>query len=106
MEWIFLLLAIALENCGTTLMKLSNGFTKLLPSVGVFVTYFFCFYLFSLSLRKIPVSVAYAIWCAVGVVVISIIGIFFFKENVNAVKIVSIIFIVLGVIGLRFSMAG
>jgi len=58
-----------------------------------------------LSLKEIEVSVAYAIWSAVGIVIISVIGIVFFHESVNTLKIVSILVIVLGVIGLNFSSA-
>ncbi|HBV88993.1 multidrug efflux SMR transporter [Desulfosporosinus sp.] len=103
MSWIYLILAIAFELCGTTLMKLSDGLTKLVPSIGMFVSYTLCFWLLSLSLKEIEVSVAYAIWSAVGIVVISVIGIVFFKETVNTLKVVSILLIVIGVVGLNLS---
>lgn len=103
MEWIYLILAIILENLGTICMKMSNGFTKLLPAAGTLLTYSLCFVFMSMSLKKIPVSVAYAIWGAAGITIISTIGILFFKESVSILKILSIIFIVLGVIGLNFS---
>lgn len=103
MQWIYLILAITFEILGTTLMKLSYGFVKLLPTIGMFVAYVLCFWLLSLSLKKIPISVAYAIWAAAGIVIISTIGIIFFEENVNVLKIVSILLIVLGVVGLNFS---
>jgi len=103
MSWIYLFLAIIFELCGTTLMKLSNGLTKIAPSIGMFISYALCFWVFSLSLKEIEVSVAYAIWAAVGIVIISVIGIVFFHETVNTLKIVSIIVIVVGVIGLNLS---
>ncbi len=103
MEWIYLILAILLEIIGTTCMKVANGFTKLLPSVGTFLAYGVCFAFLSLSLKKIPVSVAYAIWGAAGITIISVVGILVFKESVSALKIFSILFIVLGVIGLNLS---
>ncbi|MHB8074990.1 multidrug efflux SMR transporter [Desulfosporosinus fructosivorans] len=103
MSWIYLLFAIMFELCGTTLMKLSNGLTKITPAIGMFLSYALCFWLLSLSLKEIEVSVAYAIWSAVGIVIISIIGIVFFHETVNALKIVSILVIVAGVIGLNLS---
>lgn len=103
MEWVYLGLAIALELFGTTLMKMSNGLTKLLPSVGMIIAYALCFGALALSLKKIPVSVAYAIWSGVGIVIISAIGILMFKENINPVKIVSILLIVAGVVGLNLS---
>jgi len=101
MEWIFLAVAIVLELVGTTLMKMSDGLTKLLPSAGMFITYILCFGSLALALKKIPVSAAYAIWSGVGIVAIAVIGVLFFKENVNAIKVVSILLIVAGVVGLN-----
>lgn len=103
MSWIYLSLAIIFELCGTTLMKLSNGLSKTAPAIGMFVAYALSFGLLSLALKEIEVSVAYAIWSAVGIVVISVIGIVFFQETVNILKIVSILLIVAGVIGLNLS---
>ncbi|MDT8717651.1 multidrug efflux SMR transporter [Clostridium sp. 19966] len=103
MQWIYLIMAILFEITGTTLMKLSNGLTKLLPSIGMAIAYLLCFSVLSLALKKIPVSVAYAIWSAAGIVIISTIGIIFFKESVSLLKILSIIFIVVGVVGLNLS---
>ncbi|MFL0196226.1 DMT family transporter [Clostridium sp. WILCCON 0269] len=103
MEWIYLILAIILETLGTTCMKISEGFTKLLPALGTLLTYGLCFIFLSMSLKKISVSIVYAIWGAAGITIISVIGILVFKEDVSVLKIVSILFIVLGVIGLNFS---
>lgn len=103
MHWIYLILAIAFELIGTTLMKISYGFTKLIPTIGTFMAYVICFTLLSLSLKKIEVGIAYAIWSAVGIVVLCIIGIVFFKESISLIKVVSIIFILIGVIGLYLS---
>ena len=103
MHWIYLILAIAFELIGTTLMKISYGFTKLIPTIGTFVAYALCFTLLSFSLKKIEVGIAYAIWSAVGIVVLSGIGIVFFKESISPIKIGSIIFILFGVVGLYLS---
>ena len=103
MSWIYLILAIVFEFCGTILMKLSYGLTKIAPAIGLFISYALCFWFLSLSLKEIEVSVAYAIWSAVGIVVISVIGIVAFHETVNTLKVVSILLIVVGVIGLNVS---
>lgn len=103
MEWIYLFLAIAFEISSTTLMKASDGFTKMLPTIGTFLGYIICFSFLSIALKKIDMSIAYAIWGAAGIVTISVIGIFVFKENISALKIISMLFIVLGVIGLNLS---
>ncbi|MDW8800236.1 multidrug efflux SMR transporter [Clostridium sp. A1-XYC3] len=103
MEWVYLILAIAFEISATTLMKMSNGFTKILPTLGTFLGYIICFSFLSIALKKIDISVAYAIWSAAGIVVLSTIGVVVFKENINVLKVTSILFIVLGVIGLNLS---
>jgi len=103
MHWVYLILAIALEVTGTTLMKMSNGLTKLLPTLGMLINYTSCFAIFALALKKIPVSVAYAIWSGVGTALIAIIGLLVFKENFNLLKVVSICLIIAGVVGLNVS---
>ncbi len=103
MAWLYLAAAIILEVAGTTCMKLSQGFTKLTPSILMFVFYVSCFALLSLSLKKIEVSVAYAIWSAAGITLISIIGVVFFSESFSALKIISTLLIIIGVVGLKLS---
>lgn len=103
MSWILLILAILFEVFATTMMKLSNGLTLLIPSVSMFLGYILSFTFLALALKSIDISVAYAIWSAVGIVLISIIGIMFFNEHYNWVKIISTLFIIIGVIGLKLS---
>lgn len=104
-QWFFLAGAIVLEVAGTTSMKLSEGFTKLIPSVLLFVFYAASFVALALALKKIEVSVAYAIWAGVGTALIAAIGILYFRESVTALKLVSILLIVVGVVGLNLSEA-
>ena len=106
MYWLYLALAIGLEVCGTTCMKLSEGFSRLTPSILMFVFYGLSFAAFVFALKRIDVSVAYAIWAGLGVMLIAIIGITYFKEPVSALKIASILLIIAGVAGLRYSGAG
>ncbi len=82
-------------------MKLCEGFTKLFPSVAMFVFYGLSFALMPLVLKKIAVSVAYAIWAGVGTALIAVIGILWFKEPASAIKVASIILIIIGVVGLN-----
>ena len=98
-----LLLAIAFEVFGTTCMKLSQGFSKLLPSILIFVFYALSFFFLTLALKGIDVSISYAIWAGLGTAFITVIGIFWFKEPVNALKMVSLIVVVAEVIGLNLS---
>jgi small multidrug resistance pump len=101
MHWLFLAGAIVLEIAGTISMKLSQGFTRTLPSVLIFVFYGLSFTLMTVAIRKIDVSVSYAIWSGVGTATIALIGVLCFRESLNAVQIASILLIIVGVIGLR-----
>ena len=98
--WLCFALAIALEVCGTTCMKLSQGFSRLTPSVLVFVFYGFSFAAFMLALKQIDLSLAYAIWAGLGTAFATAVGILWFKEPASALKIISVGLIVIGVVGL------
>jgi len=100
MSWIYLMLAIIMEVIGTTNMKLSQGFTKTLPSILVFVFYIISFAFLTLALKKLDISITYAIWSGVGTALIAAIGVLYFKEPLTAIKIGSIALIVMGVVGL------
>ena len=103
MAWVYLMLAILFEVCGTTAMKISDGFQHLLPSITIFVCYGISIACLTLAVRSIEISVAYAIWSAVGMILIATIGIVWFGESATAWKLISIAVIILGVIGLRLS---
>lgn len=102
-HWFILAGAIVLEVAGTTSMKLSQGFTRLGPSVLIFVFYGLSFVALTLVLKKIDVGVAYAIWAGVGTALIAVIGFAYFHEPVTAVKVASIALIIVGVVGLNLS---
>ena len=101
MSWFYLFLAIVFETASTTLLKLSNGFSVLLPSIGTVIGYILCFYFLSLAFKTIDISIAYAVWGAVGIVLITLIGIFFFHENISFLKILFIALIIISTVGLR-----
>ena len=103
MIWLYLVLAILLEVSGTTCMKLSEGFTKLVPSILLFVFYTLSFGMLTLALKKIDVSVAYAVWSGVGTALIAAIGVLWFKEPATALKLISLGLIIIGVVGLNLS---
>lgn len=103
MSWIYLILAIIFETLATTFLKLSNGFSVLIPSVGTILGYILCFLFLSYALKTIDISIAYAIWGAFGILLISIIGMLFFHETISILKISSIILIILGIVGLRLA---
>ncbi|WP_243291586.1 multidrug efflux SMR transporter [Bacillus sp. FJAT-47783] len=103
MAWILLAVTILLEVAGTISMKLSNGLTKLVPSIGIFVFYGFCFAIFALVVKKIDLSIAYAIWSGVGTMLVFVVGVLVFKESFSWIKLLSILLIIAGVIGLKVS---
>ncbi|MGE8603885.1 quaternary ammonium compound-resistance protein [Bordetella trematum] len=98
MKWVFLAVAIIAEIIATSALKASDGFTRLLPSVVTVGGYVISFYFLSLTLRELPVGIAYAIWSGVGIVVISLIGLVFFQQTLDWPAIVGIGLIVCGVI--------
>ncbi len=101
--WIYMILAILLEVAGTTCMKFSEGYTKVWPSIFIFVFYALCFSVFTLALKTIELSTAYAIWSGLGTVLIVSIGILWFQESVNLIKILSMVLIIIGVVGLQLN---
>jgi len=103
MTWIYLALAILLEVAGTTCMKLSDGFTKTVPSIFLFVFYTLSFGMLTLALKRIDVSIAYAVWSGVGTALIATIGVLWFQEPMTALKLISLALIIIGVVGLNLS---
>jgi len=103
MHWIYLALAILFEVAGTTSMKLSAGFTRVVPAVFMGIFYCICFFFLTLALKKIDVSVAYAIWSGIGVALIASIGVLYFREPVTMLKVVGLLAIIGGVIALRMA---
>jgi multidrug transporter EmrE-like cation transporter len=96
--YLFLAIAIVSELFGTSMLKASEGFTRLFPSVGVIFGFIVAFYSLSLSLQQIPLSIAYAIWSGVGTAITVIIGIVIWKENVNLSSLIGILLIIAGVV--------
>lgn len=102
-SWLYLIIAIVLEVAGTTAMKMSEGYTKTIPSIAMFVFYILSLVALTYALKKFDVSMAYAIWSGIGTALITIVGIVYFKESYNLMKMASIALIILGVIGLHLS---
>ena len=103
MGWIYLLGAIFFEVAGTTAMKMSEGFTRMIPSIAMTFFYVFSLVALTFALKKFDVSMAYAIWSGVGTALITIIGFYYFKEEITLLKLISIGFIIIGVVGLHMS---
>lgn len=98
MPYFFLLLAIISEVVGTTALTASHQFTRLGPSLVTVVGYGLGFYFFSFALRAIPVGVAYAIWGGVGIVLMTLIGVFYLRQHLDWPALLGIALIVAGVL--------
>lgn len=103
MPWLILAVTIVLEVTGSTMMKLAYGFTVFWPSVAVFVCYGLSLAGLTIVLKYIDLSVAYAIWSGVGVALVAMIGILYFKEPVTAQRVLSLMLIIIGVVGLQMA---
>lgn len=103
MCWVWLFLAISLEVAATVFMKLSQGFSKIVPTAIMGVLYAVSFVPLAIALKKMDVGVAYAVWSAVGTAMVTLVGVFLFKESVSALKVLSIALIITGVVSLNLS---
>lgn len=95
--WIYLAVAIVSEVIATSFLKSAEGFTRLWPSLVVVVGYLLAFYLLSLTLKTIPVGVAYAIWSGVGIVLIAISGWLFLGQSLDTPALTGLALIIAGV---------
>ncbi len=97
-HWIFLAVAIISEVIATSFLKAAEGFTRFWPSLVVVAGYLLAFYLLSLTLKTIPVGVAYAIWSGVGILLIALSGWLFLGQSLDAPAIIGLSLIVAGVV--------
>ncbi|PGZ15112.1 DMT family transporter [Bacillus cereus] len=104
--FLFLAIAIVSEVFGTTMLKVSNGFTKVLPSVGVVLGFASVFFFLSKSLQHIQLSTAYAIWSGVGTALTALIGVLIWKDVFTWQTALGIALIIGGVIVLNMSGSG
>ena len=98
MKWVYLGIAIMAEIVATSALKSAEGFTRWVPSLVTVVGYAVAFYFLALTLRDIPVGIAYAIWSGVGIVLISLVGALFFNQHLDAPAILGIALIIAGVV--------
>ena len=103
--WLILAIAIFLELSGTICLKLSYGFSRLFPSIGVICFYLGSFALMAHSLKTLEVGIVYAIWSGVGTALIAVVGILAFGESVTAFKILGLLMIIGGTFLLRYASA-
>ena len=97
MPYLYLAIAIVSEVAGTTFMKLSDGFSRPLPSIATAVGYMVAFYFLSLTLKTLPTGIAYAIWSGVGIILITAVAWIFQGQKLDAASLVGMALIITGV---------
>ncbi len=104
--WAYLGIAIVMEVIATTMLKLSDGLARWQWAAASIACYAICFLALAPALKTIPVGVAYAIWSGVGIVAISVLGVWLFGQKLSAVQVVFMALIIVGAVGLRATSAG
>lgn len=102
-SFVLLMIAILSEVFGSSMLKASNGFKKLLPSLAVIAGMGSAFFSLSLALKEIPLGTAYAIWSGVGTALTAMVGVLVYKEHLNIKKIAGLILVIGGVVLLKLS---
>lgn len=103
MPWLILFLAGLLEVVWALLLKQSEGFTKPAPTVGFLIALFLSMFLLSQALKSLPVGTAYAVWTGIGAAGTAILGMIWLGETRDLLKVISLLMLIGGIIGLRLS---
>ncbi|MCC2605976.1 DMT family transporter [Planctobacterium marinum] len=106
MSWLILLLAGLLEMGWAVGLKYTDGFSKPLPSVLTIIAMAASIYFLSIALRTLPLSVAYAVWVGIGMVGAVIFGVVVLNESLSLIKIISLLLILVGIVGLKIASPG
>jgi small multidrug resistance pump len=96
--YLILGVAIVVEVIAMTFLKASDGFTRLWPSIATVVGYGISFYALSITMKTIPTGVAYAIWSGVGIVLVSLLSLLFYKQRLDTPAMVGMGLIIAGVV--------
>ena len=97
MHYVYLIIAVVAEVVGTSSLKLAEGFTRPLPSLLVIAGYGLSFYFLAKVLQTFPVGLAYAVWCGLGIILVTLTGVFYFKQSIDLPGILGLVLITAGV---------
>lgn len=103
MDWILLIIAGLFECAWAIGLKYTQGFTQLIPSVLTIIAMAISFWLLSIAMKTIPIGTAYAVWTGIGAVGVAILGIALFGESAAIMRLLCLLLIITGIIGLKFS---
>lgn len=98
MAYLYLALAIITEVIGTTLLKSTEEFTKIIPSIVVVISYLLSFYFLTLTLRTVPVGIAYAIWAGLGIFLVTLFAAIIYKQIPDIASLLGMGLIISGVV--------
>lgn len=98
MHWLILIIAIVFEVIGTAALKSSEGVTRLIPSVIMIISYGAAIFLLSLVLKTIPMGIGYGLWSGVGIILITVVGWYFYQQQLDLAALIGIGFICVGVV--------
>ncbi|HLR92403.1 MAG TPA: multidrug efflux SMR transporter [Atopostipes sp.] len=98
MAYLFLALGIISEVVGTAFLKASDGFTKVFPAIGGLLGFGLALFFLALAFKSIPLSVAYATWCGVGIIGAALLGLLIWNEKISFLGIIGILLIVVGIV--------
>lgn len=103
MAWFYLLIAGVFEVVWATALKYSHGFSKLFPSIITIAGMIVSFYFLAIATKSLPLGTAYAIWTGIGAIGTIIVGIAIFNEPINALRLLFLCFILVGILGLKLT---
>lgn len=103
MNWLILIFAGLLEVVWAVGLKFTEGFTRPIPSLVTVAAMAASLYLLSIAMRSLPLGTAYAIWVGIGMVGAVVVGVVMFHESLSVIRVVSLLFLVTGIVGLKFS---
>jgi len=101
LAWIYLIIAGLFEITWAIGLKYTEGWTKLIPSLSTVFAMIASFYFLSLSLKTLPIGTAYAAWTGIGIIGTTILGMILFKESSDSIRIICILLIFIGIVGLK-----
>lgn len=103
LAWIFLFLAGFFEICFTIALKYSQGFTRLIPSIFAAIFIILSFFSVAQSMKEISIGTAYAVWAGIGAAGTVVCGMIFFGDSAHIIRLVSLMLIILGIVGLKLA---
>jgi Membrane transporters of cations and cationic drugs len=98
MNYLLLFISIIFEVVGTSLLKKTNGFTNLYPTIGALLAYLICLFILSKVMKTLPLGITYATWGSVGLILVTVAGIVLFHESLSATGLIGLTMIIVGTV--------